>query len=79
MDNLTFKRRLIDFFERHDKNNLGLVDNISKQYAGNEQAVFETLNQFYTEKKSGVSREQIKQELSTHSPIMGQSVGRGSI
>ena len=76
MNDLTFKRRLIDFFERHDKSNLGLVDQITKNYNGKEEQAFEVLNKFYTGKKSGVSREMVEKELNISSPIMSHNVGR---
>ena len=75
MEKQTFKRRLIDFFERHDSANLGLVEPIAEQFQGNEEAVFSTLNKFYTGKKSGVSRELIETELNMNSPILGNNTG----
>ena len=75
MNNQTFLRRLINFFERHDPHNVGLAEKIAETYSGKEEAVFSTLNKFYQGKPSGVSREAVEQELSSQTPIMGPNTG----
>lgn len=73
MNQATFKRRLVDFFERHDSANLGLVDPIVDKFQGREEDVFRTLNEFYVNKPSGVHRDEVMESLSTSTPILGDN------
>lgn len=75
MNEATFKRRLIDFFDRHDPANIGLVEVIAEEFQGKEERVFEILNKFYVGKKSGISRDYIQEQLQMDSNVMGPNSG----
>lgn len=78
MEKITFKRRLLDFFERHDPANKSLVEPIAEKFPGKEEEVFNTLNKFYMDKPNGIEREAVEKELDLKSNIMGPNAGEAA-
>ena len=75
MQTITFKRRLIDFFNRHDESKLPVVDEIVHEFKGHEEKAFSILNKLYLGKKSGVSRELSSTEMSNTDAVLGTNAG----
>lgn len=75
MQTITFKRRLIDFFKRHDESKLSIVDEIAEEFEDQEEKAFSILNKIYSGKKSGVSRELASSEMSNSNNPLGPNTG----
>ena len=55
MNKQEFKRKLIDFFKRHDPKQVSKVDRIAKKFSGSAEIVFRHLTKKYA-KKSGADK-----------------------
>lgn len=55
MEKKEFKKKLIDFFRRHDPKQIGKVDRIAKKFSGSADIVFKHLTKKYA-KKSGADK-----------------------